>query len=432
MTLLTTLGLGSRLKRKLPFAREDYHPTKIDEGLKSSIDRAMTDSPVFKIRPPKDSDGIAVGRELLKSFHIVRTGRWGVRNHSPAVSFEIWYTGEQVQFSMTADRDVVQTRIRNQIQNVYPGTAISEREQKFPEYDVGDYVAGGVAIYDRPFFYPIRTPFGEEPFQKDPLGALTAAFHNDRLERQRSLEDIKKGCRLVIQVTFLPAHDEWSKAPPFGVDCETKADKMRRGGFKDGIFRTIFGSIERKDPSPKQLKAADMVANQRGEPGFYTSIRVIGIADNPDVVHDRVKNVCEQFNVFANKITEQTFQPKPRTDDELKITFEQMASRKTSVSVLDQLSDMKMILTLDELSGLVHLPNDSIGTGDIDWMTAKVGPGVPAEAPQFEEYFEIPRVDQQEEAQGTTFGASASDQSVSNEVPATDGAGNDESRNGRE
>jgi len=48
-------------------------------------------------------------------------------------------------------------------------------------------------------------------------------------------------------------------------------------------------------------------------------------------------------------------------------------------------TDRRMIMTVDELAGVAHIPNNEIETPNIDWRYTQRGDRVPADTDQYED-----------------------------------------------
>jgi len=324
-----------------------------------------------------------MGADLLETIPSAQLGSFDLRNESPTTAFEIWQTNGQIEFYFHTSTDRLANSLTNQIRDKYPGVQIDSQDQTLPQFERSDYIAGAHLELTRPFWFPIKAPGQPPGFNADPFGPLTSELLTTPSDHAVSETGTTDSCQVIVQVAFRPARRSWSKGGWFGTDCETKADSLRQGKVKGGLLREVMGRVKIQDPSKQVRKTADIVENQRGDRGFYTDIRVFVVSSEESLAQEQLEHICDRFDIYYNSVTEQGFDPAPCRSSELETFAKDVTSRSFSLSLRDQIRSSQTLLTLSELTGLVHLPNESINTPDVDWARANVGPGVPVNAPEF-------------------------------------------------
>jgi len=370
-----------------------FDTVEADRELFEQLKDQLPSEPMVRLRPRKDSPGLDHGPGLVRNLYHYRTNKVG-SNVSPVNSFEIWYENGEVRFYFHPDTHEQRTSAKKQFEDSYPGTQIREEEESpIPQMDQGDYVAGGQMTLTNHFALPMKRPTGQESFKRDPFGPLTSEMvvEGERVpggERVRP-EDV----RMVVQVLFKPVSRNWSEGGLFGTDVYDYADDMKQSELKGSTWQQIAQEFVGEEPkerdiSRKEKKAADIVTEQRGQPAFICRLRVVCISPHEEVARQHVGGVCEVFETYYNPITEQGFESRPLSGDSLRSMLGRLAGRELSVSRLEKLGAAKDVLTVPELAGVVHLPNENVKTPNIDWTQMQKGAGVPSSSPDLQDVSE--------------------------------------------
>lgn len=366
---------------------ESFETTVVDADLAETIQAHQPDRPLTKIAPRPENEGIEAARDLIDTLYTVRTGQFEYRNQSPVQSFEVWYDESKVKFLFTPANEVLRERFEKQVLDKHPGSKVEDYHTRFPEVEEGDFIAGATMDLRKMFYYPIKTPVeGVETFESDPYGPLTSEMVVQEEQTSDGEQVASDDCRMLVQVVFKPAKRTWSQTLPFGVDVEDRGMDLKDGRLKDSLGRQLGGEVEIQDASRKLKKAGEQIAKQRGQPGFYTRIRILAISPYREIAERHARGVAEVFETYYNAVTEQGLISHPLPETELQETVKKTAGRTLSVGWREKVATAeKMILTPPELAGIAHIPNDDIGTPNVDWTYTEPSPGVPADAPQFDD-----------------------------------------------
>ncbi len=321
---------------------------------------------LLRIRPFKENQGVVDGAGLLQSVHDVTTNFRG-KNTSDHHTFEVWFDEGKIKFYMHAATEAAADKFRRRVGNNYANSEVFPVEggSAFPVIERDEYVAGAWLEMEKLPYYPIRHHNSEE-WETDPYGEITSEM--------LSLDDSK----VVTQVVFRPAKQSWTGGDRFKHNnVDDLAHALRQG--------TSVGWLNprTRPASEKDKQAAKTIEQQRGQQAFHVNIRVVAISVDKDEAEARARGVAGMFRKYYNAITEQGLDDTPvwhrkeaKRASQLKQHVTRMADREWT--------DRRMIMTVDELAGVAHIPNNEIETPNIDWRYTQRGDRVPADAGQYE------------------------------------------------
>jgi len=320
---------------------------------------------LLEIHPYQDNDGIDAGANLLQALHDVRI-RDG-ENASPAHAFEIWFDRGEFKFRLYAANERASDRFQRRTTNTYTNSEVTPRTSglAFPELRPSDHVAGARLSEERHTFLPIRHHNAEGFEHGDP--------YSDIMGEMLTLDD----SLAVVQVIFKPAPKDWTENGPNGESVGDVATGLRSGsvtGFKDPLFWLGIRDLEERDSSSKDKEAAKIVEQQRGEQGFHVNVRVLAASPQPREARERARGIASMFAKYYNATSEQGLDHHPveASDEEMQRLLAQMFERKWQ--------DHGMILSIDEVAGLAHIPNREIEVPQIPWKSTQSGSQIAAEA----------------------------------------------------
>ena len=323
-----------------------------------------THGSLLRIWPFKENEDILGATGLLRSVHDVTTNFRG-KNTSDHHSFELWFDEGKIKFYMHAATDAAADKFRRRVGNNYANSEVFRVEDgvTFPVIKSDEYVAGARLGLKKIPYYPIRHHANEE-FETDPYGEITSEM--------LSLDDSK----VVVQVVFLPAKQSWTDGDRFKHNSVEELAEAHRNGTSVGWLNPRTRPANETD---KQI--AKTVAQQRGKQAFHANIRILAVSADPSEAEARARGVAGMFKKLYWGVTEQGFEDTPiwhrketKRANKLHQHIERMADRDWS--------DQRMILTIDELAGVAHIPSGDIETPNIDWRHTQRGDRVPADAGQ--------------------------------------------------
>lgn len=320
---------------------------------------------LLRITPYKENDGIQDGARLLQAIHDVTTTRkrlFWTTNVSDHHSFELWFDEGRVKFYLHAATDDAADKYTTRVENAYANSDVHQVEDGdgFPPIGDDDYVAAADLDIERHYFYPIRH-HDSEGFDHDPYAEVTS-------EMQSTDET-----RVVVQVVFRPEPKEWaaddgSSWIGSGLSVDDIATSLRDDEVKGWI------DPHTTEASKKDKEAAKIVEQQRGRYAFNTNIRIIAMSPSEQEAEARCEGVAGMFTRYYNSKTEQGFEANPVAESQLPEVIRRCQQREWD--------DHEMILTIDELAGAAHIPNEEINTPNIDWKNTQRGGRVPPDSAQ--------------------------------------------------
>lgn len=324
---------------------------------------------LLEIQPHPENNGIHDAAGLLQALYDPQQSALG-RNTSTPCSFELWFHEGAITFYLYAPSEGSAEKYKRRVANAYSNTAVTRvdaDERAFPAVGEDEYVAGGEMWPENTGrtgkYYPIRHFRDDQGFDKDPYGQITSAL--------LSTEESK----VVVQVLFKPAPRDWTDGGMLGPGVDDVAENLRA----DDV---VWDPIPRdRDATKKDIEAAKVVEQQRNAQAFHTNIRIAAISPEKSEAEARAKDLGGMFSSYYNATTEQGLVqdsvrgwPSGRRAKKLRDHLTRMQRR--------EYANVEMVLTVDELAGIAHIPNgsekDGISTPRINWRHTRRGSQVDA------------------------------------------------------
>ncbi|WP_254525985.1 hypothetical protein [Natrinema caseinilyticum] len=361
-----------------------YEATQLDfEGGEPFVQRqADTPGTLLRIRPYKENEGVVDGAGLLQSVHDVTTNFRG-KNTSDHHSFEVWFDEGKICFYMHAATDAAADKFRRRVGNNYANSEVFRVEDghAFPIIEPDEYVAGAWLEMEKIPYYPIRHD-NSEGFETDPYGEITSEM--------LSLDD----STVVTQVVFRPAKQSWTDGDRFKHNSVDELAYALRQGTSVGWLNP-----RTRPASEKDKQAAKTIEQQRGQQAFHVNIRVLAASSEQDEAEARARGVAGMFRKYYNAVTEQGLDDIPVWHRRKRKRANRLRRFVQRMSDRDWI-DRRMIMTVDELAGVAHIPNAEIETPNIDWRYTQRGDRVPADVGQYNESADRSTPNQQNVATG--------------------------------
>lgn len=321
---------------------------------------------LLRVRPYADNDGISAGAAFLRSISGPTTSSLG-RNVSDHHSFEIWFHDGTISFYLHAADEQAGATFRRRFANAYPESEVHAVTDghAFPTVRPSSYVAGATIDTRRHYYFPIRNQDADE-LASDPFTQVT--------NEMRSTDDTS----IVFQVVFRPAKRSWADG-----------SWLRRNGVRD-VARDkrrekSVGLLDphTEEPTEEDEQLAIRLERQADRIAFHTNLRVLVVSADPTEANRRLRGIEEAFETQYESAARQGFTTTPISH------WRERTQAKRLRSLLERTIDRRWTdrdccLTVHELSGLVHLPNEAIGTPDVDWRHTSRGEWLPNDLPAFE------------------------------------------------
>lgn len=343
------------LQTQIAAATDGISPATDPAGL-GSDERALV-----QVRPFGESEGFDVASAFTRDlYHGERTDTTGPQTIE---AMEWWFTdGQLSQRYCTATPD----RFEQIISSRYEHSSLHTPDQPFLALPTDEYVASAQLRLQQDCAFPIaHQDTRNSALSRDPYTALASALVGD------------DDTQAFVQCVFTPVEPQtWYRRGVYGSaagsDVDDMAERRKEGSPKGELNPRIVES--RTD----RLTAMDM-QRQRGQPAFQTTVRVIAIAPTKAAVRERLGDLIGAFEAFTYPPTDQGFTAQPWAGDALTASLVQAAGRNLSRQgwLRRTLFGQDMVLTADELAGLVHLPNRDINASLLDWERMESGAGTP-------------------------------------------------------
>jgi hypothetical protein len=321
---------------------------------------------LVQVRPFGDSEGFDVAGEFTRDLY---RSEWAERTDRASIeAMEWWFTdGQLSQRYCTATPD----RFEQIVSSRYEHSSLHTPEQPFLTLTTDEYVASARLHLQQDCAFPIAHQETRiSSLSRDPYTALASALVGD------------DDTQTLVQCVFTPVDDTWYQRGWYGSwassDVDDMAERRKEGTVKGEINPRVVES--RTD----RQTARDM-QRQRGQPAFQTTVRVVATAPTKAAVRERLGDLIGAFEAFTYPPTEQGFVAEPWAGDALSASLVQAAGRDLGKQgwLKRALFGREMVLTADELAGLVHLPNRDINAPLLDWERMESGAGAPGAGNQY-------------------------------------------------
>lgn len=288
---------------------------------------------LMEIAVPKDNEVKidAVEQMFSSLFSIKKGGFWQKFKSQQHLSLEIVGKKEDIRFYVSCHKDNAEL-----VEKLIAGTYSGVQVKQVDEYNIF-YKDAAVAFTELALkntsFKPIKS-YKELPV--DALSTITA-----------SLAKFGENEAAAIQIIVSPAESSWSKSGE-GYVAKLKKDEANPEKAK---FKM----------NPQEMEA---ITNKCSKVGFLTSVRMICVAPNEGTAKANLSNLKGTFSQFAGSQNNFTSR---------KIHLKQMFMMDF-IYRYQNLWGNNSVLSTDELATVWHLPNKTIDTPHIYWLTAKAAP----------------------------------------------------------
>lgn len=310
------------------------------------------DSTLLQVSLARDNEiKIDAAEQLFSSLASFRkSGRFSFLHLQPHISFEIVGMPQDIRFYICVPNKL-KDFVEKQINGAYPDAEIKTVEEKSSireGYTVGNEYnifskEGKVAFASlrlkKSDYMPIKV---YKDLATDPLSSITSV-----------LAKMTEGEGAAIQILISPAEGKWKK---FGRGHLSKVKKAEANP-----------ETAKYSADPKELES---IENKIGKSGFDTVIRVVVSSSTKEAADAHLGNIVNAFNQFsgANSFTKNKLRLKGMFMADFIYRYLPMRKGQTSV------------LSSEELATIFHLPNKSVATPHIFWVSSKRAPA-PSQIP---------------------------------------------------
>lgn len=325
------------------------------------------DSVLLILEIPKANDKSELAAEqLFASLHGILRDRnelrlsGGVQEH---LSFEIASVNGQIRFYVWTPRSL-QSFVEGQIYAQYPTVQIHTAEEDYVSHERRHSVVytSEITMSDNEVL-PIKT---FQNFEVDPLAGITGTLA--KLE--------STGEELWVQVLTRPIADDWHKMSerwvsslrggnPFALFSGGGVDLRWFGGFFEALWRppeqgTAAGAAAPKELSERDKTRISEVEKKATKLGYQVKIRLVYLGESQANAKLRMQAIVGTFKQF-NSTNLNGFKAINNSFKKEDLTSYKMRS----------FTDRGMLLNIEELASVFHLPHTNVETPNIVWASNK-------------------------------------------------------------
>jgi hypothetical protein len=286
------------------------------------------------IRLPKDNEvKIDAAEQMFAGLYsLKKSGPLSFMKPEDVISFEMVALKDDIAFYVTCPKDI-QDLVEKQINGAYPYAVLKEVDEVNIFSEKG-HVAFTSLLQKKSKYLPIKT---YKDLPTDGLSLLTSA-----------LSKMGEGEGAIIQFLIEPASSAWQK-----------------GG------RSYVASSKKRESDPDKAtynhdpKEVESINSKVEKPGFNVSVRIVVSSPNEQTAQSHLNNIKAAFAQFAsayNSFTKPFFIFKHLFMIDFIYRYMPLVRRNT------------MLLNTEELATIFHLPNKTVETHHIRWLTAKNAP----------------------------------------------------------
>lgn len=411
--------------KNIPVLQVDENIEKATNNLAESMSDKIN---LINVKPPTNgNDGMDAASSFLESVHFLEIKNRILRsnkNNSPTCGLEMWYDNNKVKFIFYTPSDSIENEYRQQLNGYYDECEIAAQtpnEGMFikTDSDKNESVAVCDLYLNDHYFNPLSSPVSEDN-----------ELDSDPYQRIINEIDTKDDTRVVIQFLYKPVTYDWTEMQHETI--ETYAKKMQdKGGFKTRWFGFKIDDVD--DPGIWESASSEM-KSRVNKPAYYVNVRLAMVtraktqqmADRR--AETRIKSLVNSISHLYSTRADQELVPRDygtNSDRNARETLLNMIKRDpTNMYQERRLHQMlwekltsntsTIIMTAEELSGLVHLPSqDEVTSGSIDWTEQMVDGEVPPDVDEFEG----PERDEIDEIEEPTLGDKEDDSEEGDEKP---------------
>lgn len=360
----------------IPMTTEDVEKADHIQSLYDTSDQEL-----LFLRPSQNNGGIEQSQELMKVAFFTEDEQkdfFKRYNISDVCGFEIWYQDGDIEFYWYVPNDDADLRYRRFLNSAYQKGEIGSTMDKFVEVRDDDYMTGAQYYLKNHYFEPVKNHR-----QKD----FTNIYKNLLSEI-----NTKDDTRVVMQVLFKPAEDDWCDL--YSTSVEDVANAM---DADKQVETKLFGLIKNeRELSSAEKKIPKLIKQQRDENGYYVNFRVCVLGSDQHRIEQEMSEIDNIIKLTFESPSGQNFVPKRDGKRELNKLLEDMMLRrpdhmnqpKRPRDYLEyRLSDVykNIIMTATELASIAHIPNSKeVDISGIRWSVIEIDGSLPTGSVNFE------------------------------------------------
>jgi hypothetical protein len=308
------------------------------ENVAAAMENAQKTRTVYRIAPAArrqdPENGYDTSLKLLQSLH----------QHDGPFSVELWSDEGSISLYISAESTVSRT-LEQRLEVFFPDATITEIEPVFPHVRADEYVAGARLALRNDYCLQIANPLGASGLRTDPYNEVMSAMTGTG------------GARVVVQVVFRPAPEEWWRRWYLPLEV---GESIRSEPPLLPRQVTCSDLVDGSELPVMDERTRDTVRGQQAESAFLTEIRVCGIGAS--------KRAAEQVVKAVGSVFEEQYDD-PRMDQglveigvptrRLQEWFDGLVERRLKEyrPRLGRYQYEPCLLTVPELAAVAHVPS---------------------------------------------------------------------------
>jgi hypothetical protein len=304
--------------------------------LRKDSNAKVTDNVTFEIKISRQNEiEIGVAEQMFANLASIEGKGKGIAKFfsvENSISFEIIGLPGEIRFFVNCPRKVADL-VEKQILGSYQEADVT----MVPDYNIfkeDNRVDFAALRLDEDTYFPITT---YEDFTGDPLSNILSP-----------LSKMAEGEGALVQVIVAPADSGWQKnGSSFVKNAEdSMSDPDKKGGVPQDKLEDVKKKISKT--------------------GFRTEIRIVTSAANDSLAKMHLDNIIGAFDQFNN----------PQTNKFKKVKLNKAQEKDFVKDVLFRRTPYKsnMILNVEELASIFHMPNKDVDTPNIQWLLSREAP----------------------------------------------------------
>lgn len=363
---------------------DPFTPIRISESFVEALEGrtvySIDSSELLKINPPKNNDGIDASMSLYRALYDAQNDQMEsvTEPNRDVFSTEIWYDEEELKFLYYSPIEKLSIIQRRHVDGFFPQVRIQSTNEYFPDISAGEYVTGGDIWLRNHYFEPIRQPNNGAADWTDPYQMLFNGI------------ETRDSKRTLIQVLFKPAPQDWARNGD--VDITTYASQFTESTTEERLYG-LLGSVE-TEPTPQEKDYAKTITKQADSPAFHVNIRFLVIGNTEQEVVSHATDVNRIFKNGYQEVSGQTLKAQPADSPEEMADLLRRVAGRESINMsppngfLDSYNHIRkthphkyMIMTINELAGLTHIPSTSdVSSDSVSWTDVAISGVLPPNA----------------------------------------------------
>jgi hypothetical protein len=313
---------------------------------------------LFLIRIPRthQKEG-AYGEDFKKEINQTEQLFASLASFRASFVFEVAvpHIGEEIHFNMAVPRELSEAAIK-QVQGIWPSASVIPTPDDYNIFNAEGVATAAFFEQKENFALPIRS---YQELDADAFSGILSGFSKIR--------EVGEGAAL--QIIAQPASRDYRR------EIESNITEMKRGESLEKVFlhkmpwsvkevkhaMDVEGAEKRKAERIIDEEGLKILDQKMSKPLFLVNVRIVASGPSPRIANEIIDGIATPFGQFSSPRRNEFRIVKPRNAKALLHFF---VFRKFDPS-------KAMVLNVEELASIYHLPTSSTETPKIKWLKSK-------------------------------------------------------------